>query len=112
MLTKIQTQQINKLARKQGLKYLYLFGSQARGEVKPLSDFDFAVKFEVFEILGKQKIIPAKLAGNFSNLAKFRNILVHDYVDVDLQKIYNYLQNDLGDFEKFIMALAKFLKKY
>ena len=28
------------------LKYLYLFGSQARGEIKPLSDFDFAVKFD------------------------------------------------------------------
>ena len=67
---------------------------------------------EVFEVLGAQKIITPRLTENFSNLAKFRNVLVHDYVEVDLQKIYNYLQNDLSDFEKYIIAIAKFIKKY
>lgn len=71
-----------------------------------------ATNKEIFEILGKQKIIPLKLANNFSNIAKFRNILVHDYLEIDLQKMYNYLQKDLSDFEKFIMAVAKFVKKY
>lgn len=66
---------------------------------------------EIFEILGKQKILPLKLANNFSNIAKFRNILVHDYLDIDLKKMYDYLQKDLSDFEKFIMAIAKFVKK-
>lgn len=67
---------------------------------------------EIFEILGNKKIIPSKLADNFYNIAKFRNILVHDYVNIDLQKMYEYLKNDLGDFEKLIVAIAKFLKKH
>lgn len=67
---------------------------------------------EIFEILGKQRIISLKLADNFSNIAKFRNILVHDYLKIDLQKMYDYLQKDLSDFEKFITAVAKFIKKY
>lgn len=44
-MNKKQEQQIKKVAEKMNLKYLYLFGSQARGNVKPLSDFDFAAKF-------------------------------------------------------------------
>ena len=36
---------------------------------------------------------------------------MHDYVKIDLNKMYNYLQNDLDDFSKFIKAIAIFLKK-
>lgn len=67
---------------------------------------------EIFEILGRQKIISLKLAKNFSEIAKFRNILVHDYIELDLKKMYDYLQQDLDDFAKYIAAIAKFLKKY
>lgn len=66
---------------------------------------------EIFEILGKEKIFSPALAKNLGNMAKFRNILVHDYVEIDLEKIYYYLQNDLTDFDKFIKSIAKFLKK-
>lgn len=65
---------------------------------------------DVFRILGEAKIIPKKLADNFQEIAKFRNILVHDYVEIDIDKMYEYLQNDLSDFDKFIKAIAKFLK--
>ena len=66
---------------------------------------------EVFDILGDERIISALLAKNFSEIAGFRNILVHDYVEIDVNKMYEYLQNDLSDFDKFIKAIAKFLKK-
>lgn len=66
---------------------------------------------EIFEILGQEKIISKKLAINFIKIAKFRNVLVHDYVKVDLNKIYDYLQNDLNDFKDFIKQIAKFIKK-
>lgn len=66
---------------------------------------------EVFEMLGEHKIISPKLADSFIKIVGFRNILVHDYVKLDLKKMYNYLQNDLDDFDKFIKAIARFLKK-
>ncbi len=40
-----QIKQIKSIAKKAGVSYLYLFGSQVRGQGGPLSDFDFAVKF-------------------------------------------------------------------
>ncbi len=74
MITKIQENQIKQLARKQGVKYLYLFGSQARGDENQSSDFDFAVKFD-----GKNKnTFKAKLR-LMSELSK---ILKNDKVDV------------------------------
>ena len=66
---------------------------------------------EVFDILENEKIIPTLLAKNFLKIAGFRNILVHDYVEIDLNRMYEYLQNDLSDFDRFIKAIAKFLKK-
>ena len=65
---------------------------------------------EVFDILGSEKIISITLAESFSEIAGFRNILVHDYVEIDLERMYEYLQNNLNDFDKFIKATAKFLK--
>ncbi|MDO8592860.1 MAG: DUF86 domain-containing protein [bacterium] len=67
---------------------------------------------EIFEIMGKEKIIPPLLAVRFCDIAKFRNILVHDYVKLDLEKMYDYLRNDLADFKKYIIAIAKFIKKF
>jgi uncharacterized protein YutE (UPF0331/DUF86 family) len=66
---------------------------------------------EIFEILGKEEILSKELASTFSEIAKFRNVLVHDYMKIDFDKMYSYLQNDLGDFEKFIKAIARYLKK-
>ncbi|MGB9929335.1 MAG: type VII toxin-antitoxin system HepT family RNase toxin [Methanosarcina sp.] len=34
---------------------------------------------ETFEIMGRDEMIPAKLAEDLSNLAGFRNVLVHIY---------------------------------
>lgn len=65
---------------------------------------------EVFDILGSEKIISITLAESFSEIAGFRNILVHDYVEIDSERMYEYLQNNLNDFDKFIKAIAKFLK--
>lgn len=67
---------------------------------------------DVFEILGEEKIISKELARNFVEVARFRNVLVHDYVKLDLKKMYAYLTDDLDDFDKFIKSVAKFLKKH
>ena len=39
----------------------------------------------------------------------FRNILVHDYLDIDRQEVYQVLQEDLADLERFQALFAQFL---
>lgn len=39
----------------------------------------------------------------------FRNVLVHDYLDVDRQVVYDVLQTNLGDIRALARVFAKFL---
>lgn len=66
---------------------------------------------EVIKILSEHKIVSVQFAKRFSPAVGFHNILVHEYVDVDLKRVYRYLQHDLGDFDFFARAIAKFAVK-
>lgn len=74
-MTQKQEQQIKKMAKNFGIKYLYLFGSQARGKTHLRSDFDFAVKFD------KKKIEDA-FDAKLKLIGKLSGILKRDDVDV------------------------------
>ncbi len=65
---------------------------------------------ETFEILGREKIIPEELADELSDLAGFRNVLVHIYWGLNLDEVYGVLQNDLSTLKKF-MACVKELQR-
>ena len=45
--------------------------------------------------MGRRELIPEELAKELSNLAGFRNVLVHIYWQLDLDQAYGVLQNDL-----------------
>lgn len=45
MITEEQKTKIIAFAKGRPIEVIYLFGSQARNEVKPLSDYDFAILF-------------------------------------------------------------------
>jgi len=62
---------------------------------------------ETFEILGEERIIPEDLANDLSDLAGFRNVLVHTYWELDLDVIHGILRNDL----KVLMAFKKIVKE-
>ncbi len=42
-------------------------------------------------------------------MAGFRNILVHEYLEIDRRRVYQVLRDDLVDFERFIKAVSKLL---
>ena len=65
---------------------------------------------EIIEILGNEDILPKEFAEKFKEAAKFRNILVHMYVDIDVSIIYNILQHQLEDFNEFAKQVAKYLQ--
>jgi len=40
-------------------------------------------------------------------MAGMRNVLVHEYLEVDHERLYAVMSHNLGDFEKFIKATLK-----
>jgi len=65
---------------------------------------------EIALILEENGVIPREFAEEFVKMIRFRNILVHSYVELDVSKVYSFLQKRLGDFELFIECITKFLK--
>lgn len=65
---------------------------------------------EVFIRLGEKKVLPKKFAEKFSAVGGLRNILVHDYLKVDLALLYKSLAQ-LSDFETFARTIALYLNK-
>lgn len=61
--------------------------------------------------LGEAGILEKKFAEELSGLAPFRNVLVHDYLEVDYEIVADVLNNKLDDFEKFAKIIAGFLQK-
>lgn len=77
-----------------------------------VADMKLAVPSEyrqVFDILAEQRILSKRLAGRLASMAGLRNILVHDYMEIDRRQVHRILRNHLGDFEKFVRAMAKLL---
>ncbi len=66
---------------------------------------------EVIDRLGSEGIIPPDFAKRIQGMAGLRNILVHDYLEIDLKKIYGILQNQLTDFDAFRRYITVFLTK-
>ena len=48
--------------------------------------------------LGEAGILEKKFADELSGLAPFRNVLVHDYLEVNYEIVINVLNNKLDDF--------------
>lgn len=74
----------------------------------PLQVHDYA---QAIHRLGEEGILPGKFAEQFADVAKFRNVLVHEYVRIDKHKVYAYLQNNLEDFVSFSGYINEWLDK-
>jgi len=61
---------------------------------------------EIFEILLENKIISKALFKELEGMAAFRNILVHDYLRLDLEKVYSILNDKLPSIEKLGMVFG------
>lgn len=64
---------------------------------------------EAFEILHEAGLISLPLSESMSDLAGFRNVLVHIYWKLDMDKIYSILQNDLDQIREFERTIKKML---
>jgi uncharacterized protein YutE (UPF0331/DUF86 family) len=66
---------------------------------------------QCFDRLGQKGIIPSHLALNLASSARLRNLLVHRYWEIDDEKVFKSLEENLGDFEKFITHIRRFMER-
>jgi uncharacterized protein YutE (UPF0331/DUF86 family) len=62
-----------------------------------------------FKVLHENRILDAKLAARMEKMAKFRNIIVHNYDKVDAEIVVGILKKNLSDFDTFKEAVVDFL---
>lgn len=65
---------------------------------------------DIIKILGKKGVIGKGLAKRLKGLGGFRNILVHDYMGIDYEKVYSNLKINLKDFSDFIKDVQAYIK--
>ena len=65
---------------------------------------------DIFPKLAEIGVLPPEFAQRLVGMAKFRNVLVHLYLEVDLQRVYRYLQENLDDFETFARYVGEWLQ--
>ena len=66
---------------------------------------------DTFRILYEENILEKELFEIMEKMAKFRNIVVHNYDEVDASIVVNILKGHLGDFLTYKNAIINILKE-
>ena len=64
---------------------------------------------EAFRILNEENFISLDLSLRLIEVAKFRNIIAHDYKKINYDTVYDILHNGLKDVEAFLKEINKSL---
>jgi uncharacterized protein YutE (UPF0331/DUF86 family) len=65
---------------------------------------------DVFRVLYEEKIVSAQLLSALLEMARFRNLIVHNYARIDDARVYGILKRHLGDFDAFARAIVDYLQ--
>ena len=76
----------------------HIVSDEGWGQPSRSSDF--------FSILGEHKVLKADLAKRLARLIKFRNILVHEYTNLDLEKTWQAVSAGATQVELFCQAIV------
>jgi uncharacterized protein YutE (UPF0331/DUF86 family) len=55
--------------------------------------------------------VSEELSTTLLDMARFRNLIVHDYARIDDAQVYGILKKRLGDFDAFARAIQTYLEK-
>jgi uncharacterized protein YutE (UPF0331/DUF86 family)/predicted nucleotidyltransferase len=78
----------------------------ARLGLRPPQDYA-----DVFRILRDASILPSECAEAMVDMARFRNLLVHLYWQLDYERIYDSLQGRLASLEAFASHIGQWLRE-
>jgi uncharacterized protein YutE (UPF0331/DUF86 family) len=65
---------------------------------------------DTFKVLEENFIIDTELFAIMNKMAKFRNIVVHQYENVDAEIVLSILKKHLKDFDKYSEAIISYIK--
>ena len=66
---------------------------------------------DTFRVLEEEGILEEKFADELEKMARFRNRLVHIYWEVDDEVIYDILNENIEDLDRFVQDITKFLNE-
>ena len=78
-----------------------------------ISDREFRVPTtyaDTFRVMEENKIVDNELCEKLTDMCSFRNILIHEYADVDPSIVVSVLEKDLRDFDQFKSAILAFIQ--
>lgn len=62
---------------------------------------------DCFNVLCDLKLVTTEQAQQLQKMARFRNLLVHMYWQVDNRQVYRILQDNLTDFDEYTSSILK-----
>lgn len=66
---------------------------------------------DAFRSLREGRVLPAEMVPDLVSMTRFRNVVVHQYDEVDPVIVVGILRRHLGDFEAFRNAIVGFLAR-
>jgi uncharacterized protein YutE (UPF0331/DUF86 family) len=66
---------------------------------------------DTFEVLKEAKVISKRLGETMETMAKFKNVVVHQYEKIDPAIVVSILRKNLVDFGKYQKAIINYLSK-
>lgn len=63
----------------------------------------------LFPVLADNGLLSATLAERLADMARFRNVLVHQYGDLDVQRLQSFIEEDLDDVTSYTAAIYEYL---
>ena len=66
---------------------------------------------ETFYILGEAGVLPMDFVKKFSPVAGLRNIVVHDYEKIDVEKLIDDIKSGIDQFGEYAVHIDNFIKK-
>ena len=78
----------------------------AAAEGRDVPDYASAI-----DELGNLGILPNDFASDFRGVAGFRNVMVHGYLEVDLELLHRLLNERLSDFGDFAAHIDAYLQR-
>jgi len=65
---------------------------------------------DLFKKLSEAKVLSASSAEALRSMRGFRNVLIHEYANVDDRIVFKYVKENIGDFDKIKKEFLEFLK--
>ncbi len=66
---------------------------------------------EMFRVLREEGVIGKEVATKLEDMARFRNLLVHRYGEVDNRRVLEIIKHNLKDIREFEKEIEKFAKE-